>query len=79
MVEPIADVDPTDRLGQIAAETGCSADLVQDIYRGECRQLKREARISNFIPALAVKRVRDALRHSEETASAVAPKASAEN
>lgn len=65
MVDRIADAEPTERLDQIAEDTGCAADVVQVLYRDEYDQLRREARISSFIQVLALKRVRDVLQNGE--------------
>jgi Protein of unknown function (DUF3562) len=72
MAEPTADrlaaAPPTERLEQLADETGCAAEVVQNLYQGEYQLLQREARVSNYLPVLALKRVRDLLRRYDPTA-----------
>jgi hypothetical protein len=50
-------------LEELAEQSGCSIDVVEDIYSEEFVRLQRDARIRSYIPVLAMKRVRDALRH----------------
>lgn len=61
---------PTDRLEQLADETGWAAEVVQNLYQGEYQLLQRDARVRNFLPVLALKRVRDLLRRYEQTRGA---------
>jgi Protein of unknown function (DUF3562) len=72
MTEPTADrlaeAPPTDRLEQLADQTGCATEVVQNLYEGEYQLLQREARVSNYIPVLALKRVRDILRRYDPSA-----------
>lgn len=49
-------------LEELADRSGCSIERVEDIYSRELLLLQRDARIRAFIPGLAMKRVRDALR-----------------
>lgn len=72
MAETVADrlSQPTDRLEQLADETGCPAEVVQNLYQGECQLLQSDARVSKFIPVLAFKRVRDLLRRYDQAESA---------
>jgi hypothetical protein len=56
-------------LEQLAIETGCGAQVVQDLYQGQFELLQRDARVRVYIPVLAMKRVRDVLRLNERRAS----------
>jgi hypothetical protein len=55
---------------QLAHESGCSMQLVQSLYEQELVFVGREARIRSYVPVLAMKRVRDALRGSRSAAHA---------
>ena len=50
---------------QLARESGCPLDLVLDLYERELVRLEHDARIRSYIPVLAMKRVRDALKGIE--------------
>ena len=55
---------------QLAHESGHSPEFVQDLYKRELMSLEHDARIHSYIPVLAMKRVRDALRGGRSTAQA---------
>jgi Protein of unknown function (DUF3562) len=57
-----ADVEWASDLEDLARQTDTSIGLVDQLYRAECADLERDARISTFIPALAHRRVKAALR-----------------
>jgi hypothetical protein len=59
----LAEAHPTDRLEHIAQETGCATEVVQTLYQDQYQLLQRDARVRSFLPLLALKRVRDLLRH----------------
>ena len=61
---------PKDRLEQLADETGCATEVVQSLYQGEYQLLQRNARVRNYLPVLALKRVRDLLRRHDPTRNA---------
>jgi len=53
---------------QLAHESGCSMELVRDLYERELMFLGHDARIRSYIPVLAMKRVRAALRSHRSAA-----------
>ena len=53
-----------DHLEQLASEAGCTAESVQSLYQEEIQDLQSRARVGTYIPVLAMKRVRDALRRT---------------
>jgi Protein of unknown function (DUF3562) len=59
-----ADTSFKDHLERLASEAGCTAEVVQDLYQEEIQHLQRRARVGTYIPVLAMKRVRDALRRT---------------
>lgn len=52
---------------QLAEESGCPRELVVDLYERELVLLEDGARIRSYIPVLAMKRVRAALRGKRST------------
>jgi len=55
---------------QLAHESGHSLEFVQDLYKRELMFLEHDARIHSYIPVLAMKRVRAALRGNRSAAHA---------
>ncbi len=53
---------------QLARESGHSLEFVQNLYKRELLYLEHHARIRSYIPVLALKRVRDALRGKHRAA-----------
>ena len=53
---------------QLARESGYPLEFVQDLYQRELVSLEHDARIRSYIPVLAMKRVRDALRARQSAA-----------
>lgn len=47
---------------RLANESGCSPDIVRDLYQREFELLQHGARVHGFIPVLAMKHVRNVLR-----------------
>ncbi len=52
---------------QLARELGCPMELVLGLYERELVLLEHGARVRSYIPVLAMKRVRDALRGKRST------------
>jgi hypothetical protein len=46
----------------IAPETAAPADIVQALYEEETARLNAQARLKQFVPVLAIKRVKERLR-----------------
>ena len=63
-----ADTSFKDPLERLASEAGCTTEVVQSLYQEEIRHLQSRARVGTFIPVLAMKRVRDALRRTRSKA-----------
>jgi hypothetical protein len=59
-----ADTSFKDHLERLALEAGCTAEVVQSLYQEEIQHLQSRARVGTYIPVLAMKRVRDALRRT---------------
>ena len=59
-----ADISFKDHLERLASEAGCTAEVVQSLYQEAIQHLSSRARVGTFIPVLAMKRVRDALRRT---------------
>jgi hypothetical protein len=59
-----ADTSFKDHLERLASEAGCTAEVVQSLYQEEIQHLQSRARVGTYIPVLAMKRVRDALRRT---------------
>jgi len=47
---------------KLAADWSCPVELVEQLYVGELKVLERNARIQTFVPVVALRRVREALR-----------------
>lgn len=52
-------------LQELATETGCGPQIVQDLYQDQVELLQRDARVRTYIRVIAIKRVRDVLRRTE--------------
>jgi len=64
-----AGVDPSGPpLERLADESGCPVEIIVELYEREVFFLGRGARIQSYIPVLAMKRVRDALRSDPDIA-----------
>jgi hypothetical protein len=63
-----ADTSFKDHLERLASEAGCTAEAVQSLYQEEIQHLQSRARVGTYIPVLAMKRVRDALRRTRTQA-----------
>lgn len=53
-------------LERLAMESECSPEIVRDLYQRELQLLQHEARVQGFIPVLALKHVRNALRRQRQ-------------
>lgn len=51
---------------RLAMESDCSPEIVWDLYQRELQLLQHEARVHGFIPVLALKHVRNALRRQRK-------------
>ena len=47
---------------KVATDFDCPCEFVEQLYAGELSVLEREARIQTFVPVVALRRVREALR-----------------
>ena len=56
------------QLTELAARANCGLEVVIELYQHELRFLERNSRIHSYIPVLAMKRVRDALRDNPRIA-----------
>jgi hypothetical protein len=52
----------------IAEEFSCPISEVEQILSTEAHQLEQEARVKDFVPVLAIKRVKDLLRLNRRSA-----------
>jgi hypothetical protein len=50
-------------LERLAARTHRPVELVRELYQRELDRLEREARIARFLPLIALRHVREMLRH----------------
>ena len=55
-------------LERLASEAGCTAGVVQSLYQEAIQHLQSRARVGTYIPVLAMKLVRDALRRTRTKA-----------
>ena len=55
-------------ISELAGESGRPLDVVAAVYRAELARLKEDASIHDFLPVLAARRTREALRGSEPPA-----------
>lgn len=53
------------RLEQIAADTHRPLEIVEQLYMSELAILDREARVQAFLPVIAERRVKEALRNND--------------
>jgi Protein of unknown function (DUF3562) len=51
------------QLEKIAADAQCPVEMVELVYLSELSALDQEARIQAFVPVIALRRARHALRH----------------
>jgi len=56
------------QLRELAARANCRIEVVIELYQHELHFLERNSRIHSYIPVLAMKRVRDALRGNARSA-----------
>ena len=54
--------DEANRLESLAQETDTSLNLVKAIYSEELRALEKQAKVSTFVPVIAMRRTRLILR-----------------
>ena len=57
-------------ISELAGESGHPIDVVASVYRAELARLKEDASIHDFLPVLAARRTREALRIDEGIAPA---------
>jgi hypothetical protein len=50
-------------IDQLAADSNWPVTIVEEMYRHEVTQLKKEATIDNYVDVLATRKVRETLRH----------------
>ena len=50
------------QIGELAAQAGVTLEAAGELYRGEVEQLRRGARITDFVPLLATRRLHQELR-----------------
>jgi Protein of unknown function (DUF3562) len=48
---------------QLAADSNWPVNIVEEMYRHEVTQLKKEATIDTYVEVLAARKVRETLRH----------------
>jgi hypothetical protein len=54
---------------RLANQWGCSTQFVRDLYQQELELLQHNAQVHGFIPVLALKQVRNALRRQRQPQS----------
>ena len=50
-------------IDQLAADSNWPVNIVEEMYRHELTQLKKEATIDTYVEVLATRKVRETLRH----------------
>jgi len=62
LAAPVASEHPA-AIDQLAADSNWPVNIVEEMYRHEVTQLKKEATIDNYVEVLATRKVRETLRH----------------
>lgn len=62
MAQPQTSVDEV--VQSIAAETNTPSETVSQLYADTLARFQTDARVFDYVPLLAAKKVRDTLRHS---------------